>query len=204
MTLGDAVGRALVARMLAGEEQAFEEFFAASFPPLYRFAAARLQDAGAAEEVVQATLCRAILKLHTYRGEAALFTWLCAFCRHEISAWYERHARRPPEVELVEDLPDVRAALESLSAEILTSPDAEFRRRELRRLVQATLDALPGRYGDVLEWKYIEGLSVAEIAERLGTGVKAAESLLTRARNTFRDGFLAVGGPAGWKPGEVE
>jgi RNA polymerase sigma-70 factor (ECF subfamily) len=204
MTLGDAAGRALVARMLAGEEAAFEEFFAASFPPLFRFAAARLREEGAAEEVVQATLCRAVLKLHTYRGEAALFTWLCAFCRHEISAWYERQARRPPEVELVDDLPDVRAALESLSAEGVADPDAELRRHELRRLVQATLDALPGRYGDALEWKYIEGLSVAEVGARLGLGVKAAESLLTRARQAFRDGFLAGGGAAGWKPSEAQ
>ena len=35
------------------------------------------------------------------------------------------------------------------------------------RLVQLTLDALPGRYGDVLEWKYIHGLAVVEIAARL-------------------------------------
>ena len=203
MTLGDAAGRALVARLRAGEEDAFEEFFAAFFPPLFRFAAARLRDAGAAEEVVQAALGRAVAKLHTYRGEAALFTWLVAFCRHEISAWYQRQARRPPHVELVEDLPEVRAALESASADV-QAPDAALRRHELRRLVQATLDALPGRYGDALEWKYIEGLSVAEIAERLGVGVKAAESLLTRARKTFRDAFLAVGGAAGWTPSEAE
>jgi RNA polymerase sigma-70 factor (ECF subfamily) len=204
MTPGDAFGRALVARMLAGEEDAFEEFFAASFPPLFRFAVARLRHAGAAEDVVQATLCRAVAKLHTYRGEAALFTWLCAFCRHEISAWYERQARRPPEVELVEDLPEVRAALEAVAAESVAAPDAALRRHELRRLVQATLDALPNRYGDALEWKYVEGLSVAEIAERLGLGVKAAESLLTRARKTFRDAFLAVGGGTGWTPSEAE
>ena len=204
MTLRDAEGCGLVRRMLAGEEHAFEEFFAASFPALFRFAAARLRDPAAAEEVVQATLCRAVLKLHTYRGEAALFTWLCAFCRHEISAWCERQARRPPEVELVDDLPDVRAALESLSAEREGAPEAELRRHELRRLVQATLDALPGRYGDALEWKYIEGLSVAEIADRLGVGLKAAESLLTRARKAFRDGFMTLGGAAGWKPSEAQ
>jgi RNA polymerase sigma-70 factor (ECF subfamily) len=194
MTVLDAGGRALVARMLAGDQDAFEEFFAASFPPLFRFAADRLADASAAEEVVQAALSRAVRKLHTYRGEAALFTWLCTFCRHEIAAWYERRARRPREVELVEDLPDVRAALESLSPDVLASPEAELHRRELRRLVQATLDALPGRYGDALEWKYIEGRSVEEIGDRLGIGHTAAQSLLARARVAFKDGMEAVFG----------
>jgi RNA polymerase sigma-70 factor (ECF subfamily) len=60
--------------------------------------------------------------------------------------------------------------------------------------VQATLDHLPGRYGQVLEWKYIQGLSVDEIATRLGVGYKAAESLLTRARGAFRDAFGLVAG----------
>ena len=69
-----------------------------------------------------------------------------------------------------------------------------MRRRELSRLVQATLDHLPGRYGDVLEWKYIQELSVAEIADRLGLGYKATESLLTRARQSFRDGFALMEG----------
>ena len=201
MGLIDSDDRALAARMVRGEERAFEEFFSAYFPPLFRFATSRLRDPVAAEEVVQATLCRGVRKLHTYRGEAALFTWLCTLCRHEISAWCERRDRRPIEVDLVEELPEVRAALESLAAEGLAAPEVELRRGELRRFVQTTLDALPRRYADALEWKYIEGLSVVEVADRLGVGMKAAESVLTRARKAFRDGFLALG--PGWKPSEA-
>jgi len=85
----------LVERMRAGAEGGFEEFFDRFFPALYRFALPRLdRNADLAEEVVQATLCRAIDKLHTYRGEAALFTWLCTICRHTISDhWRRGHAR---------------------------------------------------------------------------------------------------------------
>ena len=188
--------RGLVRRLLSGEERAFEEFFAAYFPPLFRFASARLRDPAAAEEVVQATLGRALAKLSSYRGEAALLTWLFTFCRHEISAWCARARRRPEQVDLIEELPEVRAALESLAAGELQDPERLLRRAELSRLVQATLDRLPPRYADALEWKYIEGLSVLEIALRLGTGEKAAESLLSRAREAFRDGFRALGGAA--------
>ena len=59
--------------------------------------------------------------------------------------------------------------------------------------MQLVLDHLPGHYGDVLEWKYVQGLSVNEIAERLNTRRKAAESLLTRAREAFREGFASLG-----------
>jgi DNA-directed RNA polymerase specialized sigma24 family protein len=40
--------------------------------------------------------------------------------------------------------------------------------------------------------KYVEGLSVMEIAQRLGVGTKAAESLLTRARTAFRDAYTSA------------
>lgn len=187
--------------MLRSDEAAFSEFFDANFGALFRFAMPRVGgDAHTAEEVVQATLCRAVRKLATFRGEAALLTWLCTFCRHEISAHFEREGKRPPMVDLVDDLPEVRAALDSLAA--ATGPEAALRRSETSRRVQLILDRLPGRYGDTLEWKYIDGLSVAEIAERLGIGLKAAESMLTRARDAFRDAFTAAHG-AGWTGVEV-
>ena len=92
----------LVRRILAGDESASEAFFADYFPRLYRFALKRLGgDEQAAEDVVQSTLIRAVRKLHTYRGEAALFTWLCTLCRREISGRLE-HSRRTAEVSLVE------------------------------------------------------------------------------------------------------
>ena len=60
------------------------------------------------------------------------------------------------------------------------------------QIVQRVLDHLPPRYATVLEWKYVDELSVQEIASRLGLGLKAAESLLTRARRAFRDAFRAT------------
>lgn len=188
--------RQLVARLLRGDEDSFREFFGTYFPALYRFALSRLgRDQDAAEEVAQAALCRIVRKLETYRGEAALFSWMCTFCRHEISAWYRRNGRVAREADLLEDNPEVRAALESLAMEV-SEPEDEFRRHEIARLVRAVLDRLPPHYGNALEWKYLDGLSVVEISERLGVGFKAAESVLTRARHAFRDAFSAVcGGP---------
>ena len=191
--------RALARRLLRGDEAAFDEFFDMYSSRLYRFAAARTsRDGDAAEEVVQLTLGKALTKLSTYRGEAALFTWLCTFCRHEISAHYVRRERLAPETPLVEDAPDVRAALESLGATSTTGPDEQYRRREVARLVQVTLDNLPAPYGDALEWKYIQGWSVDEIATKLRVGPKAAESMLTRARHAFRDAFTSLADVEVW------
>jgi RNA polymerase sigma-70 factor (ECF subfamily) len=187
---------ALARRVLAGEESAFDEFFASYFPRLYRFALARLGGReDVAEEVVQSALIKAVAGLHTYKGEAALFTWLCTVCRREISSWLGR-VGQTREVSLFDDRPEIRATLDVLATLDLDDPESALRRRELSHLVQVTLEHLPSRYGDALEWKYIQELSVDEIADRLGLSYKAAESLLTRAREAFREGFpLVAGGP---------
>jgi RNA polymerase sigma-70 factor (ECF subfamily) len=71
-------------------------------------------------------------------------------------------------------------------------PEAMQRREEVAGFVRATLEYLPARYATALEMKYIDGNSVAEIAEKLGIGEKAAESVLSRARVAFREGFKAL------------
>jgi RNA polymerase sigma-70 factor (ECF subfamily) len=182
----------LARRVLAGDEEAFDEFFERYFRRLYRFALVRLGgNEDAAEDIVQRVLIRALDRLHGYRGEAALLTWLCTLCRREIASWSEREGHRR-EVSFFDDRPAVQAALDAVALAESVDPETHFARQEIAALVQLTLDHLPGRYGDVLEWKYIQDLSVGEIAERLGLGYKAAESLLTRARAAFRDGFLLV------------
>jgi RNA polymerase sigma-70 factor (ECF subfamily) len=187
----------LTQRLLAGDEQAFREFFDTAFPKLYRFALARLRNSDDAVDVVQHTLCKAFEHLDSYRGEASLFGWMCQICRNAINDRSRRAPHEPLSVGLLEDDADVRGILEAIVAPEEDEPEQQASRRETVRLVQAALDSLPGRYGDVLEWKYVDGLSVKEIARRLAVGPKAAESLLTRARTACRAVLAEVDGSLG-------
>ncbi len=184
--------QALIKRMLKGDQQAFTSFFDEYFPRLYRFALVRLKnDARAAEDVAQATLCTAIDKLDTFRGEAAIFTWMCTICRYEISAWYRKNQRYQESPSLAEDDDDLRSVLESLTS--LEADQTEImQRKEVIRLVHVTLDHLKPNHRKVLMLKYIQDRPVQEIADELELKLKATESLLTRARQAFRDGFQAL------------
>lgn len=187
--------RELVRGMLAGEERAFNAFFGAYFPRVYRFAVPRLGgDVEAAREVVQATLIKAIRSLTGFRGDAALFSWICQICRHQIVDYLRANRRHSQRVVLLDDSPEIRAALESIEAPQEDEPMHKYSNAETRRLVQSVLDRLPSRYGDVLEWKYLEGRSVEEIGELLGVGHTAAQSLLARARTAFREALETVFG----------
>jgi RNA polymerase sigma-70 factor (ECF subfamily) len=189
------VDRAVARRILAGDEAAFRELFDRFFPRLYRFALARLdRDQETARDVVQQTFCNAIARLESYRGEAALYTWFCQICRNVITDHYRRQQRGAEREVLLEDQPNVRAILEALAASAEDEPDTGVWRQQIHRVVEATLDALPGHYGEVLEWKYLDGQSVIEIARRLELGPKAAESMLTRAREAFRVAITDLAG----------
>jgi RNA polymerase sigma-70 factor, ECF subfamily len=193
MPAAEHLDLALARRILRGDEREFRSLFETYYPRLYRFALVRLRgDTDAAGEVVQQTFCRAIEKLDSYRGEAALYTWFCQICRNTIVDFCRARRRDWQSVRPMEDEAELRAIIEAVVAPPNSRPETQAWQRDVRRLVQATVDALPAHYGNVLEWKYVDGLSVNDIAARLSIGSKAAESLLTRAREAFRDAMLTM------------
>ena len=185
----------LIQRMLGGDEQAFEAFFNAYFPRVYRFVLPRLNgDVDAAREVVQAALAKAMRRIGDFRGESALFTWICQICRREAVDYIRSRRRHVKHLVLIDDRPELRSAIEAIEAPEEYDLVRQYGRAEVGRLVRVVLDRLPSNYGDALEWKYMEGSSVEEIGERLGIGTIAAQSLLARARIAFREALEQVFG----------
>lgn len=184
----EADDRALARRLRLGDEAAFEEFFEGHFPGLYRFAVSRVRDPELARDLVQSAICKAIANLRSYRGEATLAAWLFTICRYEIRGYYRQLGRAPAPLELAEEAPEVCSALAALESD-RDGPEEDLSRKQVARQVHAVLDRLPPRQASALEWKYLDGLSVKEIAARLAVGAKAAESLLSRGRQAFRDLF---------------
>ncbi len=184
--------RSLAAKVAAGDQSAFDEFFKEYFPRLFRFTLTRVDNnEELAEEVVQRTMCIVVRKMATFRGEALLFTWLCQICRNETNAVFRQRKLELREDIPIEDHPAVQAALESVAADD-GRPESAQRRDEIANLVRVTLEHLPSNYARALELKYIQGCSVAEIASSLRIGDKAAESVLSRARAAFKDRFRAI------------
>jgi RNA polymerase sigma-70 factor (ECF subfamily) len=185
--------RELVRRMRAGDERAFDEFARHYIPALYRFAAARLgTERQQARDIVSATVCKVIEKLDSYRGDARFYTWLCACCRNEIAAHFRSaQGKESVELELADELPPAAGSAAALAS---TGPEADLLEEESTDLVHRTLDHLSPRHAAALRWKYLDGLSVHEIAQRLTLGLKATESVLTRARDAFRNAYAQLAG----------
>lgn len=194
----------LVKQLLAGDRRAFDSFFEDNFARLYRFAMVRLSDdPEMARDVVQVTLTRAVQKLASYRAESALFTWLCAICRNEISDQLRRDASHREHVLLIEDRPEIQAAVDSFRAPVENSPEQLYQRDQSMRLIQVALDRLPAKYGNVLEWKYVQGYTVQEIAGKLHIGAEATQSLLARAKRAFADVYSSMQGMENGEPNSM-
>ncbi len=184
--------RRLAKRIAAGDVGAFDEFFKEYFPRLFRFTLTRTNgDADLAEEIVQGTMCKVVRNMGSFRGEASLFTWLCQICRNELISKYRSRGMDNWDTVPYEDVPEIRAALESITAHS-QEPENLGSSKELARFVRVTLAYLPTRYSQALEMKYIHGFSVAEIGTELGISYEAAESVLSRARAAFKQGFRSL------------
>ncbi|HYE97637.1 MAG TPA: RNA polymerase sigma factor [Planctomycetota bacterium] len=148
-------------------------FFRAHYPPLYAWVA-RVSGAPTAdvEDLVQETLLHAWKNREQFRGSASPLAWISAIARHKIRDRWRARPAVPADV------------LSRLDEVVL--PDDVVEAADVRRRVRACLDGLPSEQADLLRARYLEGLSVLQISQRLGEGEKAVESRLHRAREAFR------------------
>jgi len=183
------------ARALAGDPAAVKLLADAAITPLYLFCLYRVgRNRHLCEEVVQETLLQAIRDLRQYdpsRCENNVFGWLTGLARNHI---HRELLRESGSVSLEglwarmdRELLDVYAGLDSqpFSDEVLE-------REETAEMVNMTMSQLPPHYREALEAKYVNGRSVRDIAASSSISEKAAESLLTRAREAFRGTFIAL------------
>jgi RNA polymerase sigma-70 factor (ECF subfamily) len=161
---------------------AWDEFYEEHVRELYGFVFRLVRgDPQTAADVFQDTWLDAISHIGQFdpkRGE--LRSWLFGIARRRVALhWRQRLARGDTAAAARAEIP-----VEVLDGAVV--PDDVLEHLEQAAVVQASLLALPPERRRVLVDKYVEGLSVNQIAARTGKSPKAVESLLSRAREQFR------------------
>jgi RNA polymerase sigma-70 factor (ECF subfamily) len=153
-----------------GDEQAWAILFDRHFQAVYRYClslARGRQDV--AEEIAQQVFVTAARHIVRFKpGRGTFRTWLHGIARKRLAKHESKEVRR-------------RQYETRLNAE--SSKNKNGRQQQL--FVYETLALLPIHYRLVLEAKYLEGLTVGQIAEAQGCTAKAMESRLGRAREKF-------------------
>ena len=183
MQTGDRVWRERGLRdaVLAGDETAWKTLYEESYVGLHAYVLWRcggLRES--ADEVVQETWLTAVRRVRCFDPAQGSFAgWLRGVAANVLRNHFRRERRTWAN----------RSAIGWRLAERVAHDAHPIDDRDRAERVAAALNALPDRYEAVLRAKYLEGQSVEDIAKSGGETLKAVESLLTRARQAFRDAY---------------
>jgi RNA polymerase sigma-70 factor, ECF subfamily len=182
---------ALMLRVQAGDQEAFQELFRKFSPRIVQYARRFVGSAAQAEELTQDVFVQIFRFRHRYRPESRLATWVFTIatnlCLNEL---------RRPERQLRVDIWERSDAEERPDGPQLPDPDAITPEegaagRELARRLEVAVAGLPGKQRAALLLSRVDGLAYRDVAETLGCTEGAVKALLFRAtqslKRTLRD-----------------
>jgi len=176
----------IVRKIREGETALFEVLMRRHNQRVYRAVRAVINEEADVEDVMQQAYINAFTHLDQFEERAQFSTWLTRIALNEAVA-KRRKIKGPGSVVRIRlELDDDRRGY----MDTLISPEADPERQayaeELRRVLEAAVEALPDNYRTVLMLRDIEGLSTSETGEGLGLGEEAVKTRLHRARAMIR------------------
>jgi RNA polymerase sigma-70 factor (ECF subfamily) len=170
----------LIEAILAGDTAAFGQLVGHYQDRLYNALLRVLGSAEDARDVVQDAFVQAFVKLDSFRGSSAFYTWLY---RIAFNLAMSHHRRRHPTT----SLDGAKVACGHEPADAGPAPEARFAQRERAELVHAALAQLSAEHRQVLVLRELEGCRYDQIADILQLPVGTVRSRLFRARLQLRD-----------------
>ncbi len=131
-------------------------------------------DAALAEELTQQAFIQAVRHWQSFDGRADPVTWVCSIARNKLTDHYRELDRQE------------RRHLRLVVREIDMQDAVADRAVEDREAILGALRGLPALQRAALVLRFVDGLSVRDVAAELGRSEDATESLLRRARDRFR------------------
>lgn len=174
----------LVAKILSRDRKALSYVYHTYAPKLIQCIRAKVGREEDCEEILQDTLFAFLEALRDFEGKASVRTFLYSICQHKIIDFYRR--RKLKHI-VFSQMPQ----LESLISPIL-NPEQELDATIMKEKIRRVLGKLLPRYRRILVLKYLENMSVEDIAKNMAITFKSAESQLFRARRAFVEAFTTL------------
>lgn len=172
----------LLARLRAGDADAFEDVVRTLGGRLLATARRLLRNEEEAQDVVQETFLSAFRSIDSFTGGSKLSTWLHSIATNA-SLMRLRRCRRRPEAPIDDLLPRFDQKGHWVDEPAAWDPPAEaLETRQLRLAVRHCIDRLPETHRTVLLLRDVEELCTAEVARQLGITETAVKLRLHRAR----------------------
>jgi RNA polymerase sigma-70 factor (ECF subfamily) len=195
---GDALEEAALARVRAGDDEAFRELTGPHRRELQLHCYRVLGSPQDAEDLVQETLLAAWRSLEAFEGRASVRAWLYRIATNRCLDALRARSRRPRELHAMDEPPEPTRRIEPVWLEpypdVLLEgipdrspgPAARYEARESIELAFiAALQHLQPRQRAALVLRDVLGFGTAEVAEMLDTGLASVKGALQRARATL-------------------
>jgi RNA polymerase sigma-70 factor (ECF subfamily) len=180
----------LLARMRAGEEQAFVTLVARHHTAMLRLAGSYVRSPAIAEEVVQDTWIGVLRGLDGFAGRSSFRTWLFRILVNRATSTGMREHRS---VAVGDIGPVVDRSRFDASGAWMSPPQHWVEDSEERMLaqgltgqIQEALEALPARQREVVVLRDVDGLSGQEVCDALEISEANQRVLLHRGRSHLR------------------
>jgi RNA polymerase sigma-70 factor (ECF subfamily) len=198
----DPEDRALVAAHVAGDPAAFGTLFARHRDRLWAVALRTTGDPEEAADALQDAMVAAFRRADSYRGDAAVTTWLH---RVVVNACLDRLRRRKVRAaEPLPEQPEEQADRATAVPRDREDPATAAERSELRRTVRAALDRLPVDQRVALVLVDVEGYSIEEASRLLDAAPGTVKSRCSRGRARLRVLLDEAGVTSGNRPGPLD
>lgn len=177
---------------LAGEEHAQREIYFGHIALVQHLLQTRRLGAYR-DDIAQDIFFRVFSRLHSYRGESSLKTWIHRVALNHINNVLTRdmpkRARELSESQL--DTPEGSVSVIEAAVDPGALQDARVMHAERRAIVDAALARLPTASRTVVELKEIDGLTCEEIAAVLSVPMGTVQSRLARGRAKLAEYLVA-------------
>jgi RNA polymerase sigma-70 factor (ECF subfamily) len=184
--------RQLIARLQAGDDTAVQDLADRYSARIYQLALRHMKNREDAEEVTQDVLMKVYRKVGSFRGDAALSSWIyritfnTAMSRLRNSR-LARMAEQERERALAADAATEQPRTPRQPADWSRLPDETLLRLQLREAVAAAIAELPEIYREPVLLRDIQGLSTEEASSRLRVKDQTLKSRLHRGRLMLRE-----------------
>lgn len=180
----------LVARLRAGEEQAFVTLVARHHASMLRLANSFVSSAAVAEEVVQDTWMGVLRGIDGFAGRSSFKTWLLAILvnRARTTGMRERRSVAIGDAVAAVDASrfDAFGAWSLPPQHWVQDSDDRLLAQALTQRIDDTLRQLPARQREVVTLRDVDGLSSREVCEVLDISEANQRVLLHRGRSHLR------------------
>ncbi len=172
--------------MANSDREPFVKIYDRHFKDVYAYVAFRVApDREAAQDITQDVFLAGLRTFSQFQGNSAPLTWLRAIARSKVADYFRA------------SVPTRAAGGDSISELAADLGDSRPNREERAFPLSVVMRRLSDKHAELLELKYLEGLSVREVARIQSMSGKAVESALSRARDAFRKAYQGISNEKG-------